>query len=192
MLKLIIIGLGNIGFKGHLHSKYNKTPHNIGFNIISNIAKKYKISITRCPKYLGAYGEKIITIENQDIILGIFYPYTMMNLSGHAVKKIVTLLDSLDHMLVCTDNKDLPVGNIKYKTKGKSKHHNGIASIDSCLFTLDKSDKSKIIHNYPRIRIGTGNTDVLSNMSPEDIELCVDNATIVCEKWIRDCLDHYK
>ncbi len=169
MIRLIIIGLGNIGFI------FKKTPHNIGFDVLKSISNKYKIKVSWDNNFLGYYGEKIIKVEDKKVILGIFYPYTMMNLSGKAIKKIVTKLESLNDMLVCTDNKDLPVGKIKLKLKGRSEHHNGIASIDNHLGTKE----------YPRMRIGTGKTKVLSKMSEDDIDICINKAVLECEKWIK-------
>jgi peptidyl-tRNA hydrolase, PTH1 family len=172
MLRIIIIGLGNIGFI------FKKTPHNIGFEVLKSIAEKYKIKVSLDNNFFGYYGEKIVKIEDKKIILGIFYPYTMMNLSGKAVKKIVTKLESLNNMLICTDNKDLPVGKIKLKLKGRSEHHNGIASIDNHLGTKE----------YPRMRIGTGKTKVLERMLDEDINICINKAVLECEKWIKSKL----
>ena len=169
MMRLIIIGLGNVGFI------FKKTPHNIGFEVLKSIADKYKIKVSKDYHFYGYYGEKIITIEDKKVILGIFYPYTMMNLCGKAIEKIVSKLESLNDMLICTDNKDLPVGKIKLKFKGRSEHHNGIASIDNYLGTKE----------YPRMRIGTGKTKVLQKMLNENIDICINKAILECEKWIK-------
>ena len=44
----------------------------------------------------------------------------MMNFSGKAIEKIIIKLESLNDMLICTDNKDLPVGKIKLKLRNQN------------------------------------------------------------------------
>ncbi|VVU95397.1 Peptidyl-tRNA hydrolase [seawater metagenome] len=171
MKRLIIVGLGNIG------KRYEKTPHNIGFNLIYTLSYKYNLTLKKNLEYNGMYGEKVITLNQKEFILGLLIPWTFMNNSGLAVKKVAPLLESLDDLLICTDNKDLSVGTNKLKNQGRSQHHNGIASIDKHLNT----------QIYPRLRIGTGKVKVINeNMTDENIKKCLESAIIECIKWIHN------
>ena len=67
----LIVGLGNP------EEDYSKTRHNMGFNVVNKIAKKYGIEINK-KKFDSLYGEGII--ENEKVIL--LKPQTYMNLSG--------------------------------------------------------------------------------------------------------------
>ena len=56
----LIVGLGNPG------KEYEDTRHNIGFNAVDNIAKKYNIEVNRI-KFKGIYGEGFI--DGEKVIL---------------------------------------------------------------------------------------------------------------------------
>ena len=72
----LIVGLGNIGVK------YHHTRHNIGFDFIDLVSKKYNIALNR-EKFKGNYGEGFIG-QNKVILLK---PSTYMNLSGESVRE---------------------------------------------------------------------------------------------------------
>ena len=70
-----------------------------------------------------------------------------MNNSGEAVKAIVNWYKiNLDQVFIIIDDKDLPLGKIRFRKKGSSGGHNGLKSIIEKLQT----------HNFNRIRIGIG------------------------------------
>ena len=70
-----------------------------------------------------------------------------MNNSGDAVRAIVDWYKiNLDQIFVIVDDKDLPLGKIRFRKKGSSGGHNGLKSI---IETLQTS-------NFNRIRIGIG------------------------------------
>ena len=70
-----------------------------------------------------------------------------MNDSGDAVKAIVDWYKiNLDKIFVIVDDKDLPLGKIRFRKKGSSGGHNGLKSIIEKLQT----------QNFNRIRIGIG------------------------------------
>ena len=115
----LIIGLGNPG------KKYNNTRHNIGFETIDLISRKYNIDINR-EKFRGVYGEGIV--DSEKIIL--FKPSTYMNLSGEAIKSIMDFykIEAKD-ILVIYDDISLDVGKIRIREKGSAGGHNGIKNI---------------------------------------------------------------
>ena len=70
-----------------------------------------------------------------------------MNNSGDAVRAIVDWYKiNLDQIFIIVDDKDLPLGKIRFRKKGSSGGHNGLKSIIEKLQT----------HEYNRIRIGIG------------------------------------
>jgi len=70
-----------------------------------------------------------------------------MNNSGDAVRAIVDWYKiNLDQIFIIVDDKDLPLGKIRFRKKGSSGGHNGLKSIIEKLQT----------HEFNRIRIGIG------------------------------------
>lgn len=132
----LIIGLGNP------EEEYSKTRHNMGFNTINKLAKKYNIEINK-NKFQGLY--ETATIEGQKVVL--IKPQTYMNLSGNCVKEFVDFykVDS-ENVLVIYDDMDIEPGTIKIRKKGSAGGHNGMKSIIRMLGTEE----------FSRIRIGIG------------------------------------
>lgn len=132
----LIIGLGNP------EEEYSKTRHNMGFNTINKLAKKYNIEINK-NKFQGLY--ETATIEGQKVIL--IKPQTYMNLSGNCVKEFVDFYKiENENILVIYDDMDIEPGTIKIRKKGSAGGHNGMKSIIQMLRTEE----------FPRIRIGIG------------------------------------
>lgn len=132
----LIVGLGNP------EPEYSKTRHNMGFDVINKIAKKYEIELSR-NNFNAIYGNGII--EGEKVIL--IKPQTFMNLSGEAVKKYVDFYKiPLENVMVIYDDMDTETGTIRVRAKGGSGSHNGMKSMIQEL----KSE------NFPRIRVGIG------------------------------------
>ncbi len=131
----LISGLGNIG------KKYDKTRHNVGFDCIDIIAKKYNVKLKTDKSLKSDIG--VINIDGEKIIL--VKPLTYMNLSGEAIRVTKDYYDvELDNIFVVYDDMDIPKGSIKLKLKGSSGGHNGIKSIIAHLKT----------EQFKRIKIG--------------------------------------
>ena len=116
----IIAGLGNPGLK------YDGTRHNVGFKVIDELADRSHIDRpVRFGKSLigkGVIGgEKVILVK----------PLTYMNLSGEAVREICSYYkaDPADHLIVISDDVDLPVGHLRIRKKGSAGGHNGLKNI---------------------------------------------------------------
>ncbi|MBW6411141.1 aminoacyl-tRNA hydrolase [Clostridium weizhouense] len=136
----LIVGLGNPG------KEYNNTRHNIGFEVIDNIAKEYNIEINR-QKFKGMYGEGFI--DNNKVIL--LKPTTYMNLSGESIREICNFykIDN-ENILVIYDDISLDLGRLRIREKGSAGGHNGIKSIIANLST----------DIFPRIKVGVGQPNV--------------------------------
>ena len=137
MNEIYLIGLGNPG------KKYSKSRHNIGFLVLENLSRKYNSNFLIKDKLKSSCSE--FKINNSTYRL--FLPNTFMNNSGDAVRAIVDWYKiNLDQIFIIVDDKDLPLGKIRFKKKGSSGGHNGLKSIIEKLQT----------HEFNRIRIGIG------------------------------------
>lgn len=133
----IIVGLGNPD------KKYEKTRHNVGFEVIDRIAEKYNIEVSmRKHKALVGTG----TVGTCKVVLA--KPQTYMNLSGESVRSLLDFYkaDETKELLVIYDDVSLAPGQLRIRTKGSAGGHNGIKNI--------------IAHvggqAFPRIKVGVG------------------------------------
>ena len=137
MNDIYLIGLGNPG------KKYSKSRHNTGFLLLENFSNKYNSNFVLKEKIKSYFAE--FQINNSTYRL--FLPNTYMNNSGDAVRAIVDWYKiKLDQIFIIVDDKDLPLGKIRFRKKGSSGGHNGLKSIIEKLQT----------NNFNRIRIGIG------------------------------------
>ena len=135
MKKFLIVGLGNIGHD------YENTRHNIGFKILDQLAKEENLTFETTK--LGA----VTTYRIKGRSLLLLKPSTYMNLSGKAVKYWMEKEKiPLEHILIITDDINLPFGTIRLKTKGSAGGHNGLKDIQDKLATV----------KYNRFRFGVG------------------------------------
>ncbi len=133
----VIVGLGNPTLQ------YEGTRHNVGFDVIDALSKKYNIPVeTR--KSRAFIGKGII--EGQKVIL--VKPQTYMNLSGESVRGIVDYykIDEEEELLVIYDDVSLDAGQLRIRKKGSAGGHNGIKNI---IFHLGTDV-------FLRIKIGVG------------------------------------
>lgn len=132
----IIVGLGNPT------KEYQKTRHNVGFEVIDRLAKEYNIDVTTI-KHKAMCGKGMIGGEK--VILA--KPLTYMNLSGESVRELAVYykVEPTD-IIVVFDDISLDVGKLRLRNRGSAGGHNGIKSIIANL----KSEEFK------RVRVGIG------------------------------------
>ena len=132
----IIAGLGNPG------REYAYTRHNTGFLCMGVIARKIGTEIGR-EKFRSLTGRA--EIGGRGVLLQC--PLTYMNLSGEAIRDAAAFYHvPPERILVIVDDVNLPVGKMRFRTKGTDGGHNGLKNI---IYQL-QSDA------FPRIRIGVG------------------------------------
>ncbi len=142
MNEIFLVGLGNPG------KKYSNSRHNIGFLLLENLSKKYNSNFILKGKLKSYCSE--IQINNYTYRL--FLPTTFMNNCGEAVRAIIDWYKiDLDQIIIIVDDKDLPLGKIRFRKKGSSGGHNGLKSI------IDKLQTQ----NFNRIRIGIGSPPLI-------------------------------
>lgn len=171
--KMLIVGLGNPG------REYEKTRHNAGFIAMDFFANKKAVGYVE--KFGGLFN-KIRVGDNEVFLLK---PLTYMNNSGQSVIQVVNFykINPAD-VVVMHDDMDIPVGDVRYKTKGSAGGHNGIKSIIQHLGTQE----------FKRVKIGVSKPVemtvvdyVLGKFSKEDRKL-IDN---VIETNVYRFLDLY-
>lgn len=136
----VIIGLGNPEFE------FLGTRHNIGFDFINFLSKKWKIKIDKI-KWKSEFGEGRIFFEDKVENILLIKPLTYMNLSGEAVKEIYNNLKiDLKKYVIVHDDLDLPIGGIQFIFNRGDGGHNGIKSVINNLNT----------NQFFRLRIGIG------------------------------------
>ena len=146
MNEIYLIGLGNPG------EKYCNSRHNIGFLILENLSKKYNANFSSKDKLKSSCSE----FKINDSTYRLFLPNTFMNNSGDAVRAIVDWYKiNLNQIFIIVDDKDLPLGKIRFRKKGSSGGHNGLKSIIEKLQT----------QNFNRIRIGIGSPPSINESS---------------------------
>ena len=129
-----VVGLGNPGLK------YQETPHNLGFRVVEELAKRNLIKVNRNEGIALTGSGKI---RDRDVVL--VKPQTFMNNSGagiHAVLKARKLTNK--DLIVVYDELDLPWTALRIKKSGSAAGHNGVKSIIAAL----KTDY------FTRVRVG--------------------------------------
>jgi peptidyl-tRNA hydrolase, PTH1 family len=130
----LVVGLGNPG------PEYEKTRHNIGFELVDLMAAERGLKWSKEHKFRSKIASK-----SRDLIFA--KPLTFMNLSGNAVARLMRD-HSLrpDQILIAYDDVSLPPGSLRFRANGSAGGHNGIKSLIEYLGTEE----------FPRLRIGIG------------------------------------
>jgi peptidyl-tRNA hydrolase, PTH1 family len=134
----VVVGLGNPGLK------YHKTRHNVGFDVVDELARRYRVSLNK-HQWQAVAGE--IRVGQEKVIL--VKPQTFMNNSGLAVREVVQFfreLSPVTDLIVIYDDMDFPVGEYRLRERGSSGGHNGMKSIIAAVGTSE----------FPRVRLGIG------------------------------------
>ncbi len=127
----LIAGLGNP------EPKYMKTRHNVGFMVMDEILKQKGLKLAE--KFKSYYT------KDNDIIYCM--PATYMNLSGHAIREIISFYKiNIKDVLIIYDDISLDLGTLRFRENGTDGGHNGIKSIIKETGSLD----------FPRLKIGIG------------------------------------
>jgi len=144
----LIAGLGNPG------PEYRDTRHNLGFRVVDNLARLFKIGLTvAAPELVAGRG----VLKGRSVSM--LKPQGYMNRSGPPVNAFLEkFCISYREILVIHDDIDLEFGRLKIKKKGGDGGHKGIRSMIDTLGTGD----------FARLRLGIGrsgeNVDVVDHV----------------------------
>lgn len=129
----LVVGLGNPG------SKYARTRHNVGFEVLDRIAADGDLTWTQHSRWNSqvARSEGCLWLK----------PQTYMNLSGQAVQAIRSFYQiPPERILVVFDDFSLPLGSLRLRSAGSAGGQNGMKDIIRTLGT----------EGIPRLRLGIG------------------------------------
>lgn len=132
----LIVGLGNPG------SRYDGTRHNIGFEVVAELARRYGVGR---PKH--DFQGEVLEASIDGHTARLLQPHTFMNRSGSSVQAARDFfkLNNSD-VLVIGDDFHLELGRLRFRAKGSSGGQKGLADI---LRRLGGED-------VPRLRFGVG------------------------------------
>lgn len=181
----LIAGLGNPG------PRYRDTLHNVGFEVVDELAERHRIALGSSPA--NALTGRVR--EGMDALL--VKPLTWMNLSGQAVGELARYyrVEAAD-VLVVVDDVNLPAGRLRARRRGSAGGHNGLKSVIEHLGTDD----------FPRLRVGVGRGDdrrdlvdhVLAKVAPdertrlrESVVRAADAAEVFCTAGIDEVMRRF-
>lgn len=172
----LIVGLGNPG------PEYDRTRHNVGFEVVDSLARRFAPGEIARAKFHALLLDA--TIVGEKCILA--KPTTYMNLSGTSVAEICRFykLEPASDLLVLVDDVALECGLIRLRADGSAGGHNGLADIEQKLSSAD----------WARLRIGVGAPGpvpqkdyVLGKFRPdqrEAVEQALDDAVEAAALWV--------
>lgn len=149
----MIVGLGNPG------TQYRCTRHNIGFLVLNRVAINI---VGNDLKWKKKHIAHLLNIRYKEKNIILVKPQTFMNLSGKSVREIADYYNiHFNRILIIYDDFNLPLGMLRIRKNGSSGGHHGMDSIINNLQTPD----------FPRLRIGIGNDNLLRKMGYADFVL---------------------
>jgi peptidyl-tRNA hydrolase, PTH1 family len=135
----LIVGLGNPG------PRYRGTLHNVGFDVVDEVARRRGVSFEAAPA--DALMARLRDVDGGALLAK---PLTFMNVSGEAVGALQRYFRiAVEDLLVVVDDAALPAGRLRVRRSGSAGGHNGLKSIIACLGT----------DGFARLRVGVGRGD---------------------------------
>ena len=135
----LIVGLGNPG------RRYDGTRHNIGFDVVDELARRHRAEWEAAPRGVEALVARWRLAETVFV-----KPLTFMNLSGQAIVSLLQFYKiDLSGLLVVVDDVNLELGRLRTRSRGSAGGHNGLKSVIAALGSEE----------FARLRIGVGRGD---------------------------------
>ena len=132
----LIAGLGNPG------PKYKGTRHNVGFEVVDELARRAGAAFESAP------AEAIVARWRASDTL-LVKPLTFMNHSGQAIGELLRYFKiDVGDLLVVVDEVQLPLGKLRARSRGSAGGHNGLKSVVAHLG-----------EEFSRLRVGVGRGD---------------------------------
>jgi peptidyl-tRNA hydrolase, PTH1 family len=172
-----IVGLGNPG------AEYAATRHNVGFEVVDELARRWNVKLKKWRK-VGT----LALAKDHDALL--MEPATFMNLSGEAVLSVGSFYKvNLADWLIVVDDVNLPLGRVRMRKMGSAGGHNGLKSVIQHLGP-----------DFARLRIGVGRGDpkwdladhVLARFEPEErrsVEEAIGRAADAVETFVTEGIE---
>ena len=177
----LIVGLGNPGLK------YDRTRHNVGFDVIDSLARQLAPGEPATSKFDAV----VIETRSRDEKVLLMKPQQFMNRSGQPISQAISFYkaDPIVDLLIIVDDIHLPCGSIRLKNTGTSGGHNGLTDITN---HLDGGD-------WSRLRIGVDEPGLIpqsdyvlgkfTTEQQEVIEPALSQAVNAAITWLEDGID---
>jgi PTH1 family peptidyl-tRNA hydrolase len=176
----LIVGLGNPG------PRYNKTRHNIGFEILSAFADRHFFPSAKS-RFDGLATDH--SISGEKVVL--LTPQTYMNASGKSIRQCVDFYKiEHDDVMVVVDDMNLDVGRMRIRASGSAGGQKGLADTIRHLGT-DKISRLRVGVGRPPGRMAASDY-VLQRFSDADrqlVDVCVQEAADGLEHWLKDGIE---
>ena len=176
--KTLLVGLWNP------HSKYSKTRHNIGADILERLIVQNSLEIKLDKSGMYKSGTLIIEENRVDLLM----PMVSMNNSGDAIKSYFKYNSKENtEVLIIHDDIDLAFGRLRIKKGSSDGGHNGIKSANRFLNAED----------YFKLKVGVGRPPqgidpadfVLSkfyNEEREEVEFLIEDSVDILNTFLKD------
>ena len=171
-----IVGIGNPG------KQYEKTRHNIGFQVLDLLNRERNSSALWKPN--SRLKAKVVRFEKDFLAK----PLTFVNVTGEAVRSIIAEhnLRKQDLLFVC-DDVNLEFGKLRLRPSGSAGGHHGLESVIEALGSED----------FSRLRIGVKNDKMPQDLTgfvlepflaaeKKALEKILEKAASVCERWLTE------
>jgi len=176
----LIVGLGNPG------RQYENSRHNVGFRVVEELARRWRIDIAR-RAFSGNLGRG--RIQERPVVL--LQPATYMNLSGRSVREAVTFYKlELEDLLVVVDDLALPIGRLRLRARGSSGGHKGLTSV---INELGSETFARLRVGIDRAEEGSAVSHVLGSFSADEgerIGRVIPRAADAAECWLTDGVEN--
>lgn len=155
----LIVGLGNPG------PRYAGTRHNVGFDVVDELARRRALAFEASP------ADAVMARERgPDARLMLAKPLTFMNLSGRAVGALTRYYRvAPGDVLIVADDVNLPLGRLRARRGGSDGGHNGLRSVIELLGTavarlrigVDRGDRRRDLAGHVLARFERSELDTI-------------------------------
>ncbi|BCW93267.1 MAG: peptidyl-tRNA hydrolase [Thermoanaerobaculum sp.] len=165
-----IVGLGNPG------AEYERTRHNVGFRVVDELARRF-----RCGSFkLRPYALVAERTGSRRVLF--VKPTTYMNRSGQAVAALCGEEGLVPaQVLVVVDDVDLPLGQLRLRSRGGPGTHNGLRSVVEA-----------VGEGFPRLRLGVRGAQPWSDLAAYVLAPFTEEEEPVAEAMVQraaDCVE---
>jgi PTH1 family peptidyl-tRNA hydrolase len=160
----VIVGLGNP------ETRYANTPHNIGYEVVDQLAESLKLIWDTTPEAWVARGS---SKGRAVCLIKIRMP---MNATGAGLKQLSeSMAFTPEHCVLVFDDLDLPLGTVRTRPRGSAGGHLGVASILEAF----QSDAIR------RVKVGVGKAGEEFDRASYVLTAFDADSRIAIDQWIQ-------
>lgn len=165
-----VVGLGNPG------AEYERTRHNVGFRVVDELARRF-----RCGPFQPRPSALVASKPGARRLL-LVKPTTYMNRSGLAVAALCREEGLVPaQVLVVVDDVDLPLGQLRLRSRGGPGTHNGLRSVVEA-----------VGESFPRLRLGVRGSEPWTDLAAYVLAPFGEDEEAVAEAMVQraaDCVE---